>query len=207
MGTPSLGGFVALFVTLEGIDGTGKTTLAAAVLQRLQQRDLNPVLTEEPTRTWLGDAVRRGVEEGLDPLAQALLFLADRSLHQAALEGWVSEGRVVLCDRYHDSTLAYQSVALEGRLPDPLAWLRRVSPPMLSPDLTFLLLLDPKEALRRVATARKRAPYEEPAFLQRVQERYAQLATSRRFVTLDATRPPEVLAREAAEAIARRLQR
>ncbi len=195
-------------MTLEGIDGSGKTTLARALHEGLVKRGIPSTLTEEPTRTWLGDAVRRGIDEGLDPLAQALLFLADRSLHVTEIETWLSEGKVVVCDRYHDSTVAYQSVALEGRIPVPSEWLRKIaSPILLKPDLTLLLVVDPREGLSRLSSVRRRTPYEQVDFLKRVQEKYLELASDPRFLKLDSSRPIEALANEAMEAALTRLQR
>jgi dTMP kinase len=197
---------VALFVTLEGIDGAGKTTLAKSLADRLQDRGLDVVQTEEPTDSWLGEAVRRAVEEDEDPRVQALLFLADRSLHQERIEEWISSGRVVLCDRYHDSTLAYQTVALKGKVDRPREWLERASAFLsLEPDLTLLLLLDPAEGLARIAT-RARSPFERVAFLTTVQRAYEEMAVPPRFVKLDATLPPEELAEAAERSVLQRLQ-
>ncbi len=195
-------------MTLEGIDGSGKSTLARHVHQRLQTRGLDAILTKEPTKSWLGDAVRRSVDEGLDPRAQTLLFLADRSLHVEEIKEWLAQDMVVVCDRYHDSTLAYQGVALEGRVSNPLEWIRRVSSPLLlKPDLTLLLVVDPVEGLARLSQVRERTPFEKPQFLKRVQELYLRLAKEPRFVKLDSSRPPEVLAREALSMVLSRLQR
>ncbi len=194
-------------MTLEGIDGAGKTSLAKAIYERLTGQGIPSVLTGEPTRTWLGDAVRRGIDEGFDPLVQALLFLADRSLHVPKIEEWLSEGKVVLCDRYHDSTVAYQSVALEGRVPRPTEWLNRIaSPVLIKPDLTLLLVVDPREGLSRVSSIRSRTRYEEIEFLTKVQQTYLRLAKGPRFVRLDGSRPLEAVVKEAVKAVLSRLQ-
>lgn len=199
---------MSLFVTLEGIDGSGKTTLAEALHADLTKRGVPSILTGEPTQTWLGDAVRRGIEEKVDPRAQALLFLADRSLHLPEIQGWLSEGRVVVCDRYHDSTVAYQSVALQGHVSNPTEWLRRIASPLIiKPDLTLLLIVDPGEGLSRVTSVRDRTPYEDVEFLSRVQEAYLTLAAEPRFVKLDSSRPVGALLEESREAVLSRLQR
>lgn len=191
-------------ITFEGIDGSGKSTLAAAVERRLKAEGQDVVLTSEPTRGWLGDVVRRGYNEGLPPITVALLFLADRSLHSQRIQAWLAEGKVVLCDRYVDSTLAYQGVALRGAMPDPPAWLRSVGRPFTSPpDLTLLLVLPPAEALRRIGH-RGKSPYEVEENLARVQEVYLDLARDQRFVKLDATRPPDLLTQEVIGTLQRR---
>ncbi len=197
---------MALFVTLEGIDGAGKSTLAKSLADRLQDRGYDVVRTKEPTDSWLGEAVRRAVEEDEDPRVQALLFLADRSLHQERIEEWLASDQLVLCDRYHDSTLAYQTVALEGKVDRPREWLERASAFLrLEPDLTLLLLLDPAEGLARIAT-RARSPFERVPFLTKVQQAYEEMAVHPRFVKLDATLPPDELAEGAERSVLQRLQ-
>lgn len=198
---------VALFVTFEGIDGSGKSTLARTLEERLRKGGVDAVLTKEPTRTWLGQAVRRAVEAERNPFVQALLFLADRSLHTEEIQAWLDAGRVVLCDRYHDSTLAYQGVALRGRVEDPVDWLQRAAPFVREPDLTFLLVVDPEEGLRRVAAVREPTPFERTAYLQEVQGAYRALAAASRFVVLDANRPSRVVEEEAGRILEKRLHK
>ncbi|MFQ5919919.1 MAG: dTMP kinase [Thermoplasmata archaeon] len=198
---------MALFVTIEGIDGSGKSTLATGLADRLRDRGLDVVQTKEPTESWLGEAVRRSVDEDQDPRVQALLFLADRSLHEEQIKAWLEGDRIVLCDRYHDSTLAYQGVALEGRVDNPQDWLARASSFLsLMPDLTLLLLLDPAKGVERVAATRAKSPFERVAFLTRVQAAYEEMAGDPRFVKLDAALPPDAVAEAAEQAILQRGQ-
>lgn len=197
---------MALFVTLEGIDGAGKTTLARRLYESLTARRVDVALTREPTDTWLGKAVERAVEEDLDPVVQTFLFLADRSLHVERIQKWLEEEKTVLCDRYHDSTLAYQGAALRNRFPNAVAWLRRASPPLPRPDLTFLLIVDPEEGLRRLSRIRERTPFERVEFLRRVQEIYLRLAREKRFYKLDASRSADVVFQEAYQVLMERLQ-
>lgn len=198
---------VSLFVTLEGIDGAGKTVLAQGLRDDLRDVGVDAVLTEEPTGSWSGDAVRQAVEEGAAPRVQALLFLADRALHIETIREWLDAGRLVLCDRYHDSTLAYQGVALREELADPRGWLNEAAGPfLLEPDLTFLLLVEPEEALRRVEATRSPSPFERADYLAQVQDVYRDLAKSARFVVLDANRSPEAVRAEARERLLARIQ-
>ena len=188
------------FITFEGIDGSGKSTVAKRVARRLEARGVRTVLTCEPTKTWLGDAVKASYEKEVSPFTELLLFLADRATHTENIKGWLGEGRVVICDRYSDSTFAYQSVSLEGALrrvtSDPIRWLEDVSRPfVLRPDLTVLLAVDPSVSLERIR--RKGTKFEKRGYLTKVAEAYMELARRdpKRFVVVDASKPlPEVLA-------------
>lgn len=176
-----------MLITLEGIDGSGKSTLHAALRESLA--DLDPVFTREPGATWIGDAVRRAVAERMDPIAEALLFVADHAAHiDTVIRPALAEGRTVISDRYSDSRFAYQPVVLAGLLPDPLGWLRQMHDGWsVRPDRTFLFVLPVEEALRRIAT-KKQEYFEEATILEAVQKNYLDLAAAdpSRFVLVDA---------------------
>ena len=175
-------------ITLEGIDGTGKSTLIRLLEKRLA--DLDPVFTREPTTDWTGEAVRRGIAEEVDPVAEALLFAADHAAHVATVvRPALAEGRLVISDRYSDSRYAYQSVVLAGRLPDPLGWLRALHDNWtVPPDQTFLLVLAVDTAVRRIGAHEQREHFEEAGTLEKVQATYLRLAEEEpsRFVLVDA---------------------
>ena len=190
----------AWFFTFEGIDGSGKTTVSKGLHQSLQgQHDV--VWTKEPTDTWLGDTVEHAVAEQRDPATTAFLFMADRVEHTIQVREWLASDKVVLCDRYLDSTIAYQAVGLEN-IDEPVQWLRDLHRPFsCTPDLTFLFILDPDVALRRIDD-RALSPFEHRAFLEQVQENYRRLAREEeRFVVLDATLSPDVLVEKCKEKI------
>lgn len=178
-----------MLVTIEGIDGSGKSTLVAGLARELE--DLSPLFTREPGATWIGDAVRKAVAEEADPVAEALLFAADHAAHlSAVIRPALAGGRLVISDRYTDSRFAYQSVSLQGRVPDPAGWIRAVhSGWTIPPDLTYLLVLPPADALGRKDGRTRREHFEEEGFLSHVQEAYLSLARDepRRFVLIDAT--------------------
>ncbi|NLO78309.1 MAG: dTMP kinase, partial [Methanomicrobiales archaeon] len=91
-----------MLITIEGIDGTGKTTLIRTLSEKL--KDLKPVFTREPTDTWIGAQVRRGIAEEIDPIAEALLFTADHAAHiRDIIRPALLEGKLVISDRYSDS--------------------------------------------------------------------------------------------------------
>jgi len=197
-------------VTLEGIDGSGKSTLARQLHARLVDRGVDAVLTSEPTSTWLGEAVRRGIREAPDPFVDAFLFLADHADHVVRIRAWIDQGQVVVSDRYGESCLAYQAASLQPRLAasgtDALAWLRGAQAPFhRAPDVCLLLDLPAEEALRRIAGRAEHEKFEQAAFLERVRGNYLALAKHEPwFEVLDATRSPAESLERAWQALVRR---
>jgi thymidylate kinase (EC 2.7.4.9) len=183
-----------LFLTLEGLDGSGKSTQAKLLAAFLEGRGLPVVLTREPGGGLPGvrDLLLRGE---LSPEAEYLLFSADRAEHvRKVILPSLEAGAWVVSDRYLDSSLAYQGFG-RGL---PLPWLLEVAKEAtlgLTPRLTFLLDLPPEEALRRVKDP-DRLEREGLAFFQRVREGYLFLAEKEphRFVVLDATGSVEAVA-------------
>ena len=177
-----------MLITIEGIDGSGKSSLMEGLKQELA--DLSPLFTREPGATWVGDQVRRAIAERVDPVTEALLFAADHAAHLATVVGpALRDGGLVISDRYTDSRYAYQSVMLDGVLTEPLDWLRAVHAGWtIPPDRTFLLVLPVEEALARLPDSRAREHFEEEEILSRVQARYLALAEEEpaRFVVIDA---------------------
>jgi len=185
-----------LFLTLEGLDGSGKTTQAGLLRAFLEERGLRVVLTREPGGGL--PSVRDLLLGGeLSPEAEYLLFSADRAEHvRRVILPSLERGAWVVSDRYLDSSLAYQGFG-RGL---PLAWLLEVAKEAtlgLTPRLTFLLDLPPEEALRRVKDP-DRLEREGLAFFQRVREGYLFLAEREphRFVVLDARRSVAEVAEE-----------
>lgn len=184
-----------LFATIEGIDGSGKTTVAGKVAEALESSGVAVERTTEPTRTWRGSAVKWAIGQDVDPVSEFLLFLADREAHTARIRSWVRDGRVVISDRYADSTYAYQGARLAGQKDRPVEWLQEVSRPfVIAPDVTYWLAVPPNVALGRIQSRQTRVRFEELAFLERVEAIYRELARDARIVTIDATRSPEAIA-------------
>ena len=186
-----------MLITLEGIDGSGKSTLHAMLQESLA--DLSPVWTREPGATWVGEQVRRAIAERTDPITEALLFVADHAAHlTAVVRPALAEDRLVISDRYTDSRYAYQSVTLSGVIPDPMHWLVQMHEPWtIRPDKTFLLIIPVADAMERLATGRKREHFEEAAVLSGVQQRYLELAEAdpSRFILIDALKEKEEICR------------
>ena len=196
------------FITLEGIEGAGKSTVARAVQQWLEARGLRTQLTREPGGTPLAERVRELVlqpgTERIEPEAETLLMFAARSIHLANLiRPALAAGTWVVCDRFTDATRAYQGA---GRGVDP-ALIERLAAavhPDLAPDCTLLLDLPVATGLARArqrAAAADRFESEREPFFERVRAAYLELARGepRRIHTVDAGRPlAEVQAQVAA---------
>ncbi len=188
------------FFTFEGIDGSGKTTISKMVYEELRKK-WDVVLTKEPTESWLGKSVEHAVEQKKDAITISLLFVADRNEHIKKICEWVKEGKIVLCDRYADSTFAYQSAHLAHKLNNPLEWLKKIHAPFFfKPNKTFLFLLDPTIAISRIGK-RKKTFFENTSFLEKVQDCYLLLSKERRFIKLDATESKEKLKEKCIEKI------
>jgi dTMP kinase len=177
-----------MLITIEGIDGSGKSSLISALQDDLI--DLNPLFTREPGSSWIGDQVRRAIQEEIDPIAEALLFVADHAVHLATvIRPALRKGCLIISDRYSDSRYAYQAVTLDGVIPDPMGWLKSVHEGWtLRPDRTFLLMLPVDEALIRLSKNSLREHFEHAEILEKVQNNYLTLveADPERFVIIDA---------------------
>jgi dTMP kinase len=191
-----------VFVTFEGADGSGKSTQAELLRAALETEGRDVVLTREPGGTELGEHIRTFVLRGPDmaPWAEAALFAASRAEHvEEVIRPALERGADVVCDRYVDSSLAYQGVA-RGLGIDAVLQLNLDVTGGLLPDVTFLLLLDPA-----VATARQADPdrlEREGAALQaKVDAAYRELAGRfpDRIVTIDASGESEAIAKEVRE--------
>jgi dTMP kinase len=197
-----------VLITIEGIDGSGKSTLISMLKKKLSGPDV--VFTREPGSSWIGEQVRRAVAEESDPVAEALLFMADHAQHLATIvRPSLAAGRLVISDRYSDSRYAYQAVSLDGIITEPLAWLKAVHRGWtVTPDLTYLLVLSPDEAVKRLAGNHRLEHFETEENLKRVQQVYLELAAAEpsRFVIVDALLEKEEIADFIAEDIRRHVK-
>ena len=187
------------FFVLEGIDGSGKSTVADRLAERVRKElGRECVVTAEPSTLWTGDAVRRANLEGIDDAAEALLFVADRALHTGQIQGWMAEGKVVVCDRYYASTIAYQSAALQDRMVDPTEWLWELNRPVvIEPDAIFLLTIPPEKALDRLSSRSGRSKFEKLDYLRQVDRAYRHWAErDRNVILVDADRPLDAVTAE-----------
>ncbi len=186
-----------LFITLEGGEGAGKSTAAAGLAARLRAEGQEVLLTREPGGTKGAEAIRAlllNQEIPLDPLAQTMLHFAARIDHvETLIRPALKRGVIVICDRYFDSTMAYQGYG-QGVSVEAIRSLIQITG--LEPDITFLLDVSPEEARRRLAArASGTDRYEEmdAAFFSRVRKGFDAMAAAAptRYVTVDAGRAPE----------------
>jgi dTMP kinase len=197
-----------VFVTFEGIDGSGKTTQADLLAKWLQEQGRNVVATREPGGTPLGERVRQLLLDGdaMAPWSEAALFVAARSeLVERVIGPALAAGSEVVSDRYIDSSLAYQGVA-RGLGVDEILALNMDAIRGTLPDITFLLVVDVEAARRRSAAARDRIEREGDAFLRRVDGGYREVAERfpARIVTIDGERHVKDIAEEVREHVHQR---
>ena len=197
-----------MFVTFEGLDGSGKSTQAELLAEHLRGIGREAVLTREPGGTELGERVRELVLAGpeVSPWAEAALFAAARAeLVALVIRPALDRGDDVICDRYLDSSLAYQGIA-RGLGVGRVLELNRPAIGDLLPDLTFLLLVDPEVAVLRAGADPDRIEREGTAFLAEVDQAYRELAGAfaGRIVALDGSRPPSEIAERVAEQVRQR---
>jgi dTMP kinase len=189
-----------MFVTFEGLDGSGKSTQAELLRARLEADGIDVVATREPGGTELGEGVRELVLHGghVGAWAEALLYVAARSqLVDEVIRPALERGASVICDRYLDSSVAYQGVGRELGL-ERMLELNLAAVGGLVPDRTFLLELDPSEVSSRIQRHFDRLEREGDDFRARTADGYRALAARfpDRIVVLDAMRPADELAEE-----------
>ncbi|AGB15587.1 thymidylate kinase [Halovivax ruber XH-70] len=178
-----------MLVTLEGIDGSGKTT----VWEALQAEYPDATYTREPTDSWYGEAVSRSIgDDDADPLAELFLYTADHADHLSrVIEPALERDDLVISDRYADSRYAYQGATLAGVVTRPVEYVRGIHTAFtVEPDLTLYFDVDPETGASRAGATNK---FERAAMLAAVQENYERLIETEpnRFVRIDATRSPE----------------
>jgi len=180
------------FITFEGIDGSGKSSMAKQAKNWLEDAGHTVFLTMEPSSSWIGDAVRRSISEDVAPFTEMLLFLADRAHHTMLMNEKIEEGQIVLCDRYSHSTFAYQTVELTRFMPrdELIQWMMLSSKPfVMEPDIIFLFDAVPEISMGRISDRDEFAKFEYVGFLEKVRENYLHIShLNGNFIRIDANR-------------------
>ena len=204
-----------MFITLEGPEGSGKTTAVEAAVKALEAKGYQIVRTREPGGTPIAEQIRNVILDKentkMDPRTEALLYAASRRQHLVE-KVWpaLKEGKIVICDRYLDSSLAYQGGA-RGLGVDNILNVNLFATENTFPDLTLLFDITPEEGLKRIAANASREvnrlDLEKLEFHHKVRNTFLDLAKRypERFVIIDASKSREEVARATLDAIMSRL--
>jgi len=193
----------ALFISFEGPDGSGKTTQIKILAEYLQSKGFDVVLTREPGGTPISEKIRSLVLDpentDMDSLTEAFLYAAQRAQHVAQLiKPALADGKVVLCDRFMDSSIAYQGYA--RGLGDCVRYINEIAVDNCQPDITFFMNLSAEEGIARASSREKLDRLEQEAldFHQKVYEGYLELSRiyKDRYIVIDASRSIEVITEE-----------
>jgi dTMP kinase len=189
-----------IFITFEGGDGAGKTTLIQKIFSYLEKLELDVLQTRAPGGTQLGQEIRHLLlhkhDTPLSKRSELLLFLADRAQHvDELILPNLRKGKIVLCDRFNDSTIAYQGRA-RGFTVERVDQLCDFASDHLKPDLTLYLDLNPKigfERSKKAGLVKDRIESESLQFHQKIRRAFKQIAKKepRRFIIIDASKTPE----------------
>ena len=202
------------FITVEGGEGAGKSTMMAHIMSWLEQHGHRVVRTREPGGTQLAETIREILldkdNDSLSDLAELLLVFASRAQHlEEVIRPALARGETVLCDRFTDATWAYQG---GGRRisADDIATLEELVHGDLQPDLTLLLDLPVEQGMSRAMNRSESDRFESESrgFFQRVREAYLQRARTEpgRFAIIDASRPLDEVREQIEQALEERLQ-
>ena len=195
------------FITVSGIDNSGKTTLIPAIEDIVQQNGCTATTTSEPSPTWTGEAVRKSIhgDTSEHPITTFFLFMADRNKHiQETILPALERGEVVVSDRFADSTRAYQPIALEDAVSDPDALIDdAMAEWSIEPDLTLYIDITVDESIARGGGD---DVYENREFLERVQDNYEAINDeNKRVVRIDGMQPQNEVVKECAAVITKEL--
>jgi dTMP kinase len=196
-----------VLITVEGLDGAGKTTLVAALAAALEQRGQPVLVLREPGGVEVSERIRELLKDPsleIDPRAEALLYAAARAqLVAEQLRPLLEGGTTVLLDRFVDSSLAYQGAGRELGV-EAIRALNAFGTGGLTPDRTLLLRIDPEAGLGRIADREAdRLEQEDTAFFSRVAAEYDTLADAEpgRIAVIDAAQPPDAVLADALAAL------
>lgn len=168
-----------LFIVIDGIDGCGSTTHSILLFDYLKSRMFKVKLTKEPTNSMIGVITRKMLRfNEIPPIIDALLFSADRQLHSVEISKDLEKGYIVICDRYLESTIAYQSSqGLDEK------WLLSLNKSIVQPDITFILDIEPKIALIRKELTNPEK-FENVEFLEKVRQKFIERIHKNKYIKI-----------------------
>ncbi len=199
------------FITFEGIDGCGKSTQALLVYRDLTKRGFSVAMFREPGSTNLSEKIRSillNEKNTISDITELLLYQAARSeLTAREIRPELAKGNIVLCDRYYDSTTAYQGYG-RGLDLKAVRTLNRIATKGLTPDLTLLFDIDLKTAISRRKKKKDRLESESKSFFVKVRKGFQEIARKerRRIKVVDATQPVENVFLDVKKIISRKLK-
>ncbi len=200
------------FITFEGIEGAGKSTQSVMLHNYLIEKNKKVILTKEPGGTETGKKIRQILlshsDEIFPPLAELFLYEADRNFHiHNLIKPKIGQGYTVICDRFTDSTLAYQGYA-RGLDIDFVKEINSIASEGIKPDITFLIDIPVEEGLKRIQKIREkdRIEKEEIDFHKKLREGFLKIAEEERdrIVVLNGLEPPEKIFRQVIEILKNR---
>ena len=201
-----------IFITFEGIEGSGKSTQIKKLLNWFKEKGLKAIAVREPGGTEAGERIREIIlskwKEKFPPVAELFLFCASRAfLVENLIKPALSEKTIVVCDRYFDSTIAYQGFG-RGIDLDLVKKVSLVSTLGVFPDITFLIDVPPEVSLKRLGNKKDRIESEDIEFHKRVRNGFLEIATQEkeRFVVIDGTKSPEEIHLEVVKCVEEKLK-
>lgn len=193
-----------VFVCLEGIDASGKSTQARWLVRNLRRRGFDAIYTTEPSDGEIGKFIKRYVlqrKRRIPAVVEALLFAVDRIDHvESKIERALESGKIVVSDRYVYSSLAYQGAAGLD-----VSWIKQVNKMALTPDLAIYIDVPPEVVVKRMK--RRRSVMETLETQRRVREVYMQLVREKRLVLIDGNRPAREVVQNILAVVLKRLKR
>ena len=195
-----------VFITFEGVDGSGKSTQINLLTEYLKEKNIDFILTRDPGGTKLGAKLRDILlhyDGKIAPFCELFLYLADRAQHvEEVIIPALNSNKIVLCDRYIDSTLAYQGYA-RGLNIDEIINLNNLVTHTLMPDLTILFDINIENSMKRIGDNKDRLESEAEHFHKKVREGYLDLAKkdSNRIKVIDSNRQIQEISKDLIEII------
>jgi dTMP kinase len=181
------------FICIEGLDASGKTTHARRLVEDLKHKGFDAIYTTEPSSGAIGNFIRTYIlqrKKRVPSIVEALLFAADRFDHvETEINPALQKGKIVVCDRYLYSSLAYQ-----GATGLDLNWIKEINKNALTPDLAICIDVPPEVVVKRIK--RKKSVMERLQIQQKVQEIYMKLVEEKLLVRVDGNRPKDEVSKD-----------